>query len=129
MKKNNKLKFNSIDLKNPRFDKFLATKINHQKYLDTLNSSSRTSNFLQKSNLHKYKNVLDDIGGLFYDLEMIKTKSTFHRITVKDSLLNSHKNFIVINQYDKIKEGMPILQLKREDFESKTNLNNKVNLF
>lgn len=130
MKKKRLINFSTMKLENSRFEKFQKAKDLYRKKLSTsLSSSSVLKNKvskMQKNNNYKYQNVLRDVSSLINGLEMMKTKSTFHRVTVKDSLLNSHKNFIVINQFEKFRNGIPVLQLKKEDFLKKANLLHKV---
>ncbi len=131
MKKKSLINFNSIKIENSRLERFQRAK---DLYRTRLSKSLRSSSVLrnkkvsktQKNNNYKYQKVLRDVSSLINNLEMMKTKSTFHRVTVKDSLLNSHKNFIVINQFDKFRNGIPVLQLKKEDFLKKAKLLHEV---
>lgn len=130
MKKKKILNIQLMNLQNSRFDKFLKIKEWQKSKRCSLSTSKTTLRSkltdIQKNNNNKYKSVLNDVAALINNLEIMKTKVTFHRVTVKDSLLNSHKDFIVINQFDKFKNGIPVLQLKKEDFLCKANLLNKV---
>jgi len=98
MKKKKKLNISAIKLENSRFDRFILAKELHRRRQSLSMGGndlrkSKVSN-TQKDNNYKYKKVLRDVSNLINNLEMMKTKSTFHRVTVKDSLLNSYKNFI-----------------------------------
>jgi hypothetical protein len=118
MKNKQTLKVNTLKLENSRFDKFMKIKQLFAK--KRLNMSESVKNIktskMQMNNNNKYGKVLKEVSDLLNNLEMLKTKSTFHKITVKDSFLNSHKNFIIINQLAKFQNGIPVLQLKKEAF-------------
>jgi hypothetical protein len=128
LRKKKLIKIKEIKYKNSRFDRF-------KNFINERNR--RYSGFFEKSrsltkikdNKLKYKKVIKDVNSLINNLEMNNTKSTFHRVTVKDSFLNSYKNFIVINKYDQFRDGIPVLQLKKDDFFEKAKYHKTVRIF
>jgi hypothetical protein len=79
-------------------------------------------------NREKNENILDGINSLFKMLDNIKTASS-DSLHIKDSLLNSHKNFIIVKKIKEFNDGVPILKLKKEDFMEKSKKYMSVNFF
>lgn len=121
------IKIKEIKMKNSRFDKFNRMKMARDR--KSASSYDRKKSPIKiMDNKLKYKKVIKDVNSLINNLEMNCSKSTFHRVTVRDSFLNSYKNFIVINKYDKFRDGIPLLQLKKDDFYDKTKYYKTVNI-
>ena len=119
------IKVKEIKMKNSRLDKFNRMKMERDRRpASSLNK--KRSPIKIRDNTLKYKKVIKDVNGLINNLEMNNSKSTFHRVTVRDSFLNSYKNFIVINKYDKFRDGIPVLQLKKDDFFDKAKFHKTV---
>jgi hypothetical protein len=70
---------------------------------------------------NKNERILNEINYLFDVLDNIKTTSD-HSLPVPDSLLNTHKNFILFKKYDQFEKGISLLDLKRQEFLEKANL-------
>jgi hypothetical protein len=117
LRKKKLINIKEIKMKNCRFDKFNRMKAARDRV--SVSSGSQKRSPLIKDNNIKYKKIVKDVNSLINNLEMNLSKDTFHKVTVRDSFLNSYKNFIVINKYDKFREGIPVLQLKKDDFFNK----------
>jgi hypothetical protein len=127
LRKKKLINIKEIKMKNCRFDKFNRIKAARDRV--SLSSSSQKRSPKAKDNNIKYKKIVKDVNNLINNLEMNLSKSTFHKVTVRDSFLNSYKNFIVINKFDKFRDGIPVLQLKKDDFFEKAKYHKSVNLY
>lgn len=122
----NKLQINSmnVNIKNYRMDNFkqlrnkfdkLSVSTRHQKSLDL-------EKLFKNTNREKNDKVINQINSLLANIDLLTTKSTAFSPEVKDSLLNSYKDFIVVKENNKFNEGMPILELKKEQFLKNTKI-------
>jgi hypothetical protein len=89
--------------------------------------TKRTIKLKKSTNIKKTDEVLDQINFLFDSLDNLRTRSD-HQQKPADSLLNSHKDFILMKKYEEFKSGVPILKLKREDFMEKATYFSKVRI-
>lgn len=122
----NKLQINSmnVNIKNYRMDNFKQLRNKFEK-LSVSTKLQRSFDFekaFKNSNKEKNEKVIDQINSLLANIDLLKTKSTAFSPEVKDSLLNSYKDFIVVKEKNKFYEGMPILDLKREQFLKNTKI-------
>ena len=123
---NNKLQINSmnVNIKNYRMDNFkklrnkfenFSVSTKHQKNLDL-------EKLFKNTNKEKNDKVLNQINSLLENLYNFKTKSSSFGPEVKDSLLNSYKDFIIVKENIKFFKGMPILELKKQEFLKNTKI-------
>ena len=102
-----------------KFEKFsVSTK--HQKSFDL-------EKVFKNTNKEKNDKVIKQINSLLSNIDNLKTKSTAFSPEVKDSLLNSYKDFIILKENNKFSEGMPILELKKEQFLKNTKILEVIN--
>lgn len=123
---NNKLQINSmnVNIKNYRMDNFKQLRNKFEKF--SVSTKHQKSFDLEKvfknTNKEKNDNVINQINSLLANIDNLKTKSTIFSPEVKDSLLNSYKDFIVVKENNKFFQGMPILELKKEQFLKNTKI-------
>lgn len=121
-----KLQINNmnVNIKNYRMDNFKQLRNKFEKI--SVSTKHQKSFVLEKifknSNKEKNDKVIHQINSLLANIDNLKTKSTAWNPEVKDSLLNSYKDFIVVKEIDKFYDGMPILQLKKEQFLKNTKI-------
>ncbi len=122
-----KLQINSmnVNIKNYRMDNFKQLRNKFEK-LSVSTKDKKSFDFekvLKKGgNRQRNDSVINQINSLLENIDSLKTKSTAFSPEVKDSLLNSYKDFIVVKEKHKFFEGMPILQLKKEEFLKNTKI-------
>lgn len=75
----------------------------------------------QHTNKAKNINVINEINSLLVNIDNIKTKHSFSP-DIKDSLLNSYKDFVAVNRQTKFYEGTSILDLKKDAFIKKVKI-------
>lgn len=113
----------AVNIKNYRLDNFKSLRNKFEKI--SLSTQNKKSLKLDKIFLNSYKEkdlvVVNQINSLLLNIDSMKTKQSFSP-DIKDSLLNSYKNFIILKEHKKFKEGVSILDLKKEQFLKKTNL-------
>lgn len=107
----------NINIKNYRMDNFkhLRNKLDKVR-LDSVDK--KINNFdriFQHTNKAKNNNVINEINSLLVNIDNIKTKHSFSP-EIKDSLLNSYKDFVAVNRQTKFYEGTSILDIKRDEF-------------
>ena len=84
--------YTDIDIKNSRLDDF----VNNKKKCEELeniskNSINYSSNYFTNQNSIKNETVLNDVNDIMEKIEKMKTKSTFHKLTIMDSRMNSQQ--------------------------------------
>ncbi len=123
---NNKFQKNNlnVNIKNYRMDNFKHLRNKFDKFsLSTKHQNSLDlEKAFKKSNKDKNDKVINQINSILANLDDLKTKSTNFNPEVKDSLLNSYKDFIIVKENNKFSQGMPILELKKEQFLKNTKI-------
>jgi len=110
----------NINLKNYRIDNFkhLRDKLDKVR-LSTLEKKSKNfDRIFDHTNKVKNNNVINEINSLLVNIDNIKTKHSFSP-EIKDSLLNSYKDFVAVNRQTKFYQGSSILDLKKDAFINK----------
>jgi hypothetical protein len=114
----------NLNIKNYRLDNFKHLRNKFENF-STSTKNQKTYDFdkiFKNTNKEKNKYVINQINSLLSTIENIKTKTNDFSPDVKDSLLNSYKNFIAVKEKKKFTDGVSILNLKREEFLKNTHL-------
>jgi len=122
----NKIQINNmnVSIKNYRMDNFkqLRNKFNKLSHSTKNQYTLDVVKLFKNTNKEKNDKVINQINSLLANIDLLTTKSTAFSPEVKDSLLNSYKDFIVVKENIKFYEGMPILELKKEQFLKNTKI-------
>lgn len=113
----------NINLKNYRFDNFkhLREKLDKVREFTVEQKNSDFNRIFKHTNKERNTNVINEINSLLVNIDNIKTKHSFSP-DIKDSLLNSYKDFVAVNRQTKFLEGASILDLKKDAFIQKIKL-------
>lgn len=125
----NKLKEKFLSIDQSRVEKLQKAKNEHmmkvlqkerEEELEKLRiKNKKQGNFNANSVKGKNEIIFNQISSMLEQMQNIQTSSSDSFLAL-DSLLNSHKNFIIVNKFKQFKDGIPILKLKRENFMEKT---------
>jgi hypothetical protein len=110
----------NINLKNYRIDNFkhLRDRLDKVRLNTIVKKSKDFERIFDHTNKVKNNNVINEINSLLVNIDNIKTKNSFSP-EIKDSLLNSYKDFVAVNRQTKFCEGTSILDLKKDAFMNK----------
>lgn len=110
----------NINIKNYRMDNFkhLRDKLDKVRLSSMEKKMNNFDEIFKHNNKEKNTNVINEINSLLVNIDNIKTKNSFSP-DIKDSLLNSYKDFIAVNRQTKFYEGASILDLKKDFFVKK----------
>jgi hypothetical protein len=110
----------NINLKNYRIDNFkhLRDRLDKVRLNTIVKKSKDFERIFDHTNKVKNNNVINEINSLLVNIDNIKTKNSFSP-EIKDSLLNSYKDFVAVNRQTKFNEGTSILDLKKDAFINK----------
>jgi beta-N-acetylglucosaminidase len=122
----NKLQISNmnVNIKNYRMDNFKQLRNKFDK-ISVSTKHQKTFVFekiFKNTNKEKNDNVINQINSLLVNIDNLKTKSTAFSPEVKDSLLNSYKDFIAVKEINKFYKGVSILELKKEQFLKNTKI-------
>lgn len=120
----------NINIKNYRIDNFkhLREKLDKIRLSSLDKKENDFDRIFQHTNKARNINVVNEINSLLINIDNIKTKESFSP-DIKDSLLNSYKDFIAVNKKTKFYEGSSILDLKKDAFIKKMNINDVIILY
>jgi len=114
----------NVNIKNYRMDNFKNLRNKFEKISETTKNQKSLDfdRIFKNSNKEKNNNVINQINSLLVNIDNLKTKSTNFNPDVKDSLLNSYKDWVIVKENNRFAEGVPILELKKEQFLKNTKI-------